>query len=158
MAKVLMISPEKCIGCKSCEIICSFNKTGEFNPKHSAVTVMVYDEAQISVPVMCMQCDDAYCVKVCPVGAAAKDETGAVVIDETKCIGCKMCMCVCPLGNMSYNSVEKKMIKCNLCGGDPKCVQICPSKAIEYKEGTEANISKKKKVADKIKNLFGEEE
>ena len=159
LAKVLMINPEKCIGCRSCEIICSFNKTKEFNPKHSAVTVISFDEAQISVPVMCMQCEEANCVRVCPTGAAAKDPvTGAVVIDKKKCIGCKLCMSVCPLGNMSYNSVEKKMIKCDLCGGDPKCAQICPAGAIEYKEATEANLGKKKKIAEKIKNLFGEED
>jgi len=154
-----MINPEKCIGCRSCELACSFNKTNEFNPKHSAVTVMIYDEAAIAVPVMCMQCEDANCVRICPTGAASKDaKTGAVVIDQKKCIGCKLCMSVCPLGNMSYNSVEKKMIKCDLCGGEPKCAQICPAGAIEYKEGSEANLSRKKKVAEKIKNLFGEED
>jgi len=159
LSKVLMINPEKCIGCRSCELACSFNKTNEFNPKHSAVTVMIYDEAAIAVPVMCMQCEDANCVRICPTGAASKDaKTGAVVIDQKKCIGCKLCMSVCPLGNMSYNSVEKKMIKCDLCGGEPKCAQICPAGAIEYKEGSEANLSRKKKVAEKIKNLFGEED
>jgi Fe-S-cluster-containing hydrogenase component 2 len=158
LAKVLMISPEKCIGCRSCELICSFNRTNEFNPKHSAVSVITYEEAAISVPVMCMQCDDAYCMKVCPVGAASRDASGAVRIDDRKCIGCKMCMSVCPLGNLSYNSVERKMIKCNLCDGNPQCAQICPAEAISYKEGTEANMARKKKVAAKIKDLFGEED
>lgn len=158
LSKILMISPEKCIGCRSCELACSFSRTNEFNPKHSAVTVITYDEAAISVPVMCMQCEDAFCVKVCPVGASRKTETGAVVIDDNKCIGCKMCLSVCPLGNISFNPVEKKIIKCNLCNGDPECAKFCPSGAIQYKEGTEANLSKKKVTADKIKQLFGEEE
>lgn len=158
LSKILMISPEKCIGCRSCELACSFSKYNEFNPKHSAVTVITYEEAAVSVPVMCMQCDDAFCVKVCPVGASRKTENGAVVIDENKCIGCKMCLSVCPLGNISYNSAEKKIIKCNLCNGDPKCAEFCPAGAIQYKEGTEANLSKKKVTADKFKELFGGEE
>lgn len=98
-------------------------------------------------------------MRICPTGAAAKDsETGAVIIDQKKCIGCKLCMSVCPLGNMSYNPVEKKMIKCDLCSGDPKCAQICPAGAIEFIESTDANLGRKKKVADKIKSLFGEED
>lgn len=156
MSKILVISPEKCIGCRSCELACSFNKTNEFNPKHSAVSVITYDEAAISVPVMCMQCEDAACMKVCPVGATTRDEKGAVVVDDKKCIVCKMCVSACPLGNISFNSVERKIIKCNLCNGEPKCEQFCPAGAIQYKEGTAANMNKKKIIADKFKDLFGE--
>lgn len=151
-----MISPEKCLGCRSCELVCSFNKTNEFNPKHSAVTVLTYDEAAISVPVMCMQCEDPACMKVCPVGAISRDENGAIVTDETKCIVCKMCISACPLGNISFNSIQRKVVKCNLCDGNPKCAQICPAEAIQYKEGTAANLGKKKVIAEKFKELFGE--
>lgn len=81
MSKILTISPDKCLSCRSCELICSFNKTGEFNPRESAVNVLAYEEAAISVPVMCMQCEDPACMKVCPVGAISRDENGAVVSD-----------------------------------------------------------------------------
>lgn len=156
VVKALMISSEKCIGCKSCELICSWSKTNEFNPAHSAVKVIAFDEGRISMPVMCTQCIDAYCVKVCPVGATAKDENGTVFLDEKKCIGCKMCMSVCPLGNISYHSVKKKVIKCDLCEGDPNCAKICPSAAIQYKASDEANLTKKKKVAEKMRDMIGE--
>lgn len=152
-----MISPEKCLGCRSCELACSFGRDNEFNPKHAAVSVLTYEEAAISVPIMCMQCEDAACAKVCPVGAISRDENGAVVTDESKCIVCKMCISACPLGNISFNSVKRKVVKCNLCGGNPRCAQICPVGAIEYKEGNEANLSKKKAIAGKFKELFGEE-
>lgn len=158
MSKILTISPEKCIGCRSCELICAFNKTGEFNPKESAVTVLSFEEAAISVPVMCMQCEDAACVKVCPVGALSRNENGAIVTDEKKCIVCKMCISACPLGNMTFSAIEKKIVKCDLCGGSPKCEQFCPAGAIEYKEGTTANINRKKAIAEKFKDLFGEVE
>lgn len=151
-----MISPEKCIGCRSCELICSFNKNGHFNPKQSAVSVLTYEEAAISVPVMCMQCEDPSCKKVCPTEAISKNEVGAVVFDDNKCIVCKMCVSACPLGNITFDSKERKVVKCNLCDGDPKCAQFCPSGAIQYKEGTAANLNKKKLIAERFKDLFGE--
>lgn len=151
-----MISPEKCTGCRTCELACSFNKNNEFNPKNSAVSVITYDEAAISVPMMCMQCEDPSCMKVCPVSAIGTNELGAVVIDDSKCIGCKMCISACPVGNITYSSKEKKLIKCDLCGGNPSCAEFCPSGAIQFKEGNSIYLNKKRKIAEKFKELFGE--
>ena len=151
-----MISPEKCIGCRSCELICSFTKTQEFNPRHAAVSVMSYDEALISVPMMCMQCEEPACMKVCPVGAITKSDYGAIVIDDKKCIVCKLCASACPLGNISFAASERKMIKCDLCGGEPRCEQFCPSGAIRYQETTSSNLNRKRIIAEKLKELFGE--
>lgn len=156
MAKILMISPEKCIGCRTCEIICSFNRTEKFNPQSSAVSVTTYDEAAVSVPMMCMQCEEPSCMKVCPVGAITKNEALAVIIDDKRCIGCKLCVSACPLGNITYSSKERKLIKCNLCGGEPKCAEFCPSGAIQYKEGTAASLNKKRKIAERFKELLEE--
>lgn len=151
-----MISPEKCTGCRTCELACSFNKNNEFNPKNSAVSVITYDEAAISVPMMCMQCEDPSCMKVCPVSAIVTNELGAVVIDDGKCIGCKMCISACPVGNITYSSKEKKLIKCDLCGGNPSCAEFCPSGAIQFKEGNSIYLNKKRKIAGKFKELFEE--
>lgn len=151
-----MISPEKCIGCRSCELACSFGKIGQFNPKQSAVSVISFDDAAVSVPVMCMQCEEPTCVKVCPNNAISRDENGAVSINEEKCMVCKLCASACLLGNITFNSIGRKMLKCDLCGGTPGCVDICPSGAIEYKEGSYINLRKKKLIAEKFKELFGE--
>ena len=137
-------------------MICAFNKTDEFNPKESAVSVLSFEEAAISVPVMCMQCEEPACMKVCPVGAISKNENGAIVSDKNKCIVCKMCISACPLGNISFSAVHKKIVKCDLCGGDPNCAKICPAGALQYKEGTTASINRKKVIAEKFKDLFGE--
>jgi Fe-S-cluster-containing hydrogenase component 2 len=118
--------------------------------------VLFYEEAAISVPVMCMQCEDPACAKVCPVGAISRDENGAVVPNPKKCIACKMCISACPMGNISFSTVEKKIVKCNLCGGDPNCAKICPSGAIKYEDATTTNINKKRIIADKFKELFSE--
>ena len=103
MGKQLMIKPEKCIGCRTCELVCSFGHDQAFNPRNANVTVMAYEEAAINIPVMCLQCEDPCCLEVCPVGAISRNEIGAVVMDHAKCIGCKMCMNACPLGNISFN-------------------------------------------------------
>jgi len=151
-----MISPGKCIGCRTCELICSFKKNEEFNPRNAAVSVFAYEEAALSVPLMCMQCEEPSCMKVCPMSAIYKSEDGRVLIDGSKCIGCKMCVSACPVGNISYNTKQKKIVKCDLCGGEPKCVEFCPSGAITYVEATSANLDKKKKMAEKFKELFEE--
>jgi len=146
MSKILMISPKKCNNCKTCEAVC-------FN---SAVNVITFEEAAISVPIMCMQCEDAACMKVCPNGAIYRDEYGAVVVDPKKCIGCKLCISACPMGNIEYSSSLKKIMKCDLCGSDPLCAKYCPTRAIDYVDGTLSNIDKKRIIASKFKELFEE--
>lgn len=157
MGKILVITPEKCTGCRTCELICSFTKTQEFNPKTSRVSVFSYDEAAISVPMMCMQCEEPSCRAVCPVSAISKTEQG-VLIDDKKCIGCKMCVSACPLGNITFSAVERKIVKCNLCDGNPQCAEFCPSGAIRFVETTPGNLNRKKAIAGKFKELFGEVE
>ncbi|AYO29958.1 4Fe-4S dicluster domain-containing protein [Biomaibacter acetigenes] len=156
MGKILTISPDKCIGCRSCELICSFSKIQAFNPKSARISVLAFDDVAVSVPVMCMQCDEPSCMKVCPVSAIAKIPDGTVLIDDKKCIGCKMCISACPLGNISYSFQERKIVKCNLCDGEPKCAEFCPSGAIQFKEATPANLARKKMIAERFKELFGE--
>ena len=147
MNKILMISPKKCTNCGTCESVCS----------NSAVNVIDFEEAVISIPVMCMQCEDAACMKVCPTGAYSRDKNDAVVVDPNKCIGCKVCISSCPMGNIYYSSSKKRIMKCNLCDGNPDCVKYCPTRAIEYVDGTVSNLEKKRILASKFKGLFEEE-
>jgi Fe-S-cluster-containing hydrogenase component 2 len=156
MNKQLMIKPEKCIGCRSCELICSWNRGKAFNPRNSAVSVLMYEEAAISVPVMCLQCEEACCVKVCPVGAMHRDDDGAVKCDSAKCIVCKMCVNACPLGNVSFSPVERKIVKCELCGGDPGCAKYCPTGCLVYTEEADA-LGRKRAIGIALKDVFGEE-
>lgn len=147
MNKILMISPKKCNNCKTCEAVCP----------NSAVNVISFDETEVSVPIMCMQCEDAACMKVCPRKAISRDENGAVVVDKAKCIGCKICVSACSLGNIHYSTKEKRIMKCNLCGASPACAKYCPTMAIEFVDGTTDNLGKKKAVASKFKDLFEDE-
>lgn len=154
MAKQLVVKPEKCVGCRTCELVCSFGHFEEFNPRMSAVTLIDYDEEAVSVPVMCLQCDDASCVAVCPVGALTRQDDGFVNYDSDKCIKCKMCMNACPLGNIHFSPIARRMIKCDLCGGDPKCVRYCYADAIVLVD--DADLPDRKKLtADKLAEVYG---
>ncbi|MGB9812736.1 MAG: 4Fe-4S dicluster domain-containing protein [Thermovenabulum sp.] len=156
MKRVLMLSPEKCIGCRTCELVCSFSKIRAFNPKCSRVSVFSFDEAAVSVPMMCMQCEEPSCMKVCPTSAITRNQDGTVIINHQKCIGCKLCIAACPLGNITFSTAEGKIVKCDLCGGEPKCADYCPTGAIEFKEASPNVISRKKAIAGKFKELLGE--
>jgi Fe-S-cluster-containing hydrogenase component 2 len=150
MSKGIVISPEKCTGCRTCELVCSFYKIDEFNPKDAAISILSYDEAGLQVPMVCLQCDDPHCMTVCTVNAITKDaKTGTVHVNLEKCIGCKMCVSACPFGNMTYSSRLKKVIKCDLCDGHPQCVRLCPSGALEYKE-LDSTLQKRKNIANQF--------
>ena len=154
MSKQLMVKPENCVSCRTCEMVCSAKHYKEFNPTLSAVSVFNYEKNFISVPVMCMQCDEACCMEVCPVNAISRDENGVVKMDSEKCIVCKLCMNACPLGNISYSPITKKVFKCDYCDGDPECVKYCKSGTLSFVESTESP-DRKETIAESIKDVYG---
>ncbi len=133
MQKSLNISPEKCTGCLQCELACSLEHEGSFNPAKSRIKVIEFDTIGRMVPYTCTQCADAWCVKACPVNAIVINHaTGAKEVHDDVCVGCKVCTIACPFGTINYSQATGKVVKCDLCGGDPKCVTACPTEAITY--------------------------
>lgn len=133
MEKLLVFDMNKCVGCRICEMACSLTQTGVCNPTSSRRRVLHFEDTALDVPMQCQQCDDPACMNVCPVKAIYADaETGAKVINQNKCIGCKMCMIACPFGAISVDPLNKKVVKCDLCVGDPACARFCPTQAIEF--------------------------
>lgn len=55
------------------------------------------------LPVACQHCNDAPCVKVCPVQATFRREDGTVLVDYERCIGCRYCIAACPYGVRVFN-------------------------------------------------------
>ena len=155
MALQLVVDPKKCKACRSCELACSFGHNGEFNPRLSCVTIFHYEQQCISVPVTCLQCDEAACAAVCPTGALKRAADGVVLHDPAKCIVCKQCVGACPLGNISYSPLKQKVFKCDLCDGDPMCVKFCPTGAITMVDAADVP-DKKQLAADKLMALFEE--
>ena len=110
------------------------------------------------LPAPCMQCQNAPCVAVCPVGATFHSPEGVVRIDQQRCIGCRLCMAACPYDRRFFNwgepvqppdakaapydvetqipAIEGTVMKCDFCtdktsaGGLPSCVTGCPRRAI----------------------------
>lgn len=138
--------PSLCSGCRTCEIVCSTYHEGKASSELSRIqwTKDLMD-ACITDIMTCKQCAGAECVTVCPTGALSVDETtGARVINEGKCVGCKTCLSACPVvpSRIRYNAEKDVCFKCDLCDGDPQCVKFCPMGALKATwvedEGTDA--------------------
>jgi Fe-S-cluster-containing dehydrogenase component len=152
--KVLILDPLKCTGCRACEYACSFQHTGVFNPLDSRIEVSTFLEDLSFVPTLCLQCEKAYCVEVCPTSALTKnDQTGVVDFNKDKCIGCKQCIIACPWGSIKLNCVGKEIIKCDNCDGDPACVKVCSAKALTFEEVEDVVLAKQKGTAARLKEI-----
>lgn len=133
MQRFLHIQPKKCTGCLQCEMACSLDNEGVFNPAKSRIKVFVFHGEGQFAPFTCTQCNEAWCRNVCPVDAIRLDgDTGAKVVVDSQCVGCKVCTIACPFGTINYNRDTGKVMKCDLCGGEPECVKACPTEAISY--------------------------
>jgi Fe-S-cluster-containing hydrogenase component 2 len=134
----LTVNPEKCVACRTCELMCSFKHFGKFSPSLSSVKVIDNSKTLISAPAVCMQCDNADCLEACPTDAISVDGNGVVVIDLDSCIACHACVSACPYDAMKVSPADEKVFKCDLCGGDPQCVKYCNAGALEF-TGKEAS-------------------
>jgi len=154
--KTVFVNPERCIGCKQCEIACAVEHSQSKNlyqaifeePKpQSRIHVLPGIYLSTSFPNKCRHCDPAPCMAVCPTGAISRDAAGdTVVVDGQKCITCAMCAMVCPVDVLTfYPSAAAKphkavAIKCDHCpdrthlGGVPACVETCKVGALVYGE------------------------
>lgn len=163
-----------CIGCRRCAEACHEENNHDRATNNSYIRVLAIDKGTVDLafsetqydgavpkqdkyymPVQCHQCDNAPCVKVCPVEATWKEPDGIVVVDYDWCIGCRYCEAACPYHarrfnwtkpeipaeeinpNQSYlsNRVRPQgvMEKCTFClhrtrkGRMPACLEACPT-------------------------------
>ncbi len=121
-----------CTGCGLCQLACSHRMLGGYNPRRAVIRVTHSTENLYHFPVVCNQCENAYCANVCPTGAIQRNESsGALEIDREKCVACGLCERYCPIGMAKVDRELNKAVKCDLCGGKPSCVEACPSGALE---------------------------
>ncbi|UWM65050.1 4Fe-4S dicluster domain-containing protein [Enterobacter sp. CP102] len=146
MTSFIVASPHSCIGCRTCEVACALEHVtpgAEFNPR---LKVMRLDD--ISVPVMCHQCENAPCVRACPTGALSMGAQ-RVDADGERCIGCQSCVVTCPFGAIAIQvsaGLTPTIVKCDLCDtreNGPACVDVCPTAALS--KMTEEQISELQK-------------
>ena len=153
MLKSLIIDAGKCTSCLQCEMACSFEHTGAFNPARSKIKIFEVGHGERSVPYTCTQCAEQWCAEACPVDALVRNrETGAVEVIDDKCVGCKVCTIACPFGTVNYNPDTGKVIKCDLCHGDPKCAEVCPTDAITYVDSAWTGYERMQAWATKTDN------
>ncbi len=127
---MLVVNARLCTGCRTCEIACAFahGTPGAFG----APRVRVAADRTLHVPVLCLQCDDAACVRVCPTRALGRNaRTGAIECASSRCIRCGQCAIACSFGNITVTATGETQ-KCDLCGGQPACARFCPSGALKY--------------------------
>ena len=165
----LVIDLDTCVGCQACAVACKeWNDGGHmapltdidpygaepsgvwFNRVHSYEAAGCGSGAQagshtVNFPRSCLHCETPDCVTVCPTGASYKRaEDGIVLVDEDKCIGCKLCSWACPYGAREYDQDTGTMKKCTLCidriynhnlpaaERQPACVMVCPTSARHF--------------------------
>ena len=150
MQKSLHINPELCTGCLQCELACSFEHEGVFNPSLSRIKVFEFEHGRHTVPYTCTQCAEAWCMKACPTGAIVMDSVlGTKVVVESACVGCKACTLACPFGTIEFNPASGKVDKCDLCGGNPQCAEACPTDAITYVDADSTGFDRMRNWAER---------
>lgn len=135
LKRLVLISSDMCVGCRTCENICSFTKERYSNPRLSRIKVVKKELEGFDAPTFCRHCINPPCAEACEVKAIYRDlVTGLVVIDEKKCNGCEKCILACPFDALRIHPVKRVAIKCDTCDGDPKCVEWCPTNSIRFIE------------------------
>ena len=142
-------------------------------------------EGHFYMPTACHHCDNAPCVKVCPVEATWQEPDGIVVIDYDWCIGCRYCMAACPYGARRFNFATPSLQahelntnvgylsnrprprgvveKCHFClhrtrnETYPACVEACPTGARKFGDLNDPDSDVSRIVKDKRVFVLKEE-
>jgi len=129
---------------------CSLEHHGVFNPSKSRIKVFNFEDEGRKVPYTCTQCAEAWCMTACPVDAITLDaSTGAKIVHEDVCVGCKVCTIACPFGTVNYMADAGKVQKCDLCDDNPACAKACPTGAITYIDSSWTGLDKMRQWAAK---------
>jgi len=119
----MVIDLDKCVACQGCSIACRFeNNTPPVKPSEAVTGRAMRWNDVFPMPINpteetgeypniksryltrpCMHCDNPPCIKVCPVQATYKDESGIVRQNYARCIGCRFCTVACPYGVRYFN-------------------------------------------------------
>ena len=100
----MVIDLRLCDGCKECTVAC---QKVHYLPKDQewikVLEIKDENDKKRFMVRLCMMCENPPCLKVCPTGATFKNPEGVVLVDQSKCIGCRMCMVACPYEARYFN-------------------------------------------------------
>ncbi|MDR2386014.1 MAG: 4Fe-4S dicluster domain-containing protein [Deltaproteobacteria bacterium] len=148
MNSFIKANPARCIGCRTCLISCVVAHEGrqlfergfddyKFNPR-----LFMVKTSMVTAPVHCRHCETPACKAACASGAISL-QGQRVMVNSSKCIGCKNCLLACPFGAMDLvetgqilpdGQPRKVALKCDLCADladSPACVRVCLTDALE---------------------------
>ena len=163
---------DRCAQCFACEVACksshdlrphSQEEPGSEGPRYrSVITVQRANETENSrcpiqyVSMACMHCGHADCMEACPAKAIYRDpEFGAVLVDRSKCIGCRYCSWACEFGAPQFD-IDGLMQKCDMCidrlreGEKPSCVVNCCGGAITLEPVIQGEQNVRAKAAQRL--------
>ncbi len=92
--------------------------------------------------VYCRQCQEAFCVQVCPKEALERTPAGLIKRANMRCVGCKSCTLACPFGTIFPEVMNYLTAKCDYClrqlQADPDyiplCVRTAPANSLQMVE------------------------
>lgn len=141
MAKGFIFNHNKCVGCNACIAGCILENNWSFLPRkvYTFNPDPRFANPVVNLSLACNHCKTAICLEGCPASAYYREPlTGAVVIDDSKCIGCRYCQWNCPYDAPKFKSAEGLIGKCDYCYKRlredmiPACAGACPTGALEY--------------------------
>jgi Fe-S-cluster-containing dehydrogenase component len=143
--KGFLLDLNRCTGCHACMLACiNENGLGAEKSWRQVFTYNVQRRAGVSrfhLSLGCLHCSEPACMRGCPASAYARDPaTGAVLVDASRCLGCRYCSWICPFDAPRYDETEGTMSKCTFCndrlqeGRPPACAALCPTGALQYAE------------------------
>ena len=112
----LKIDLDGCTGCGACIAACAQENNVPVGHPETAearlirwmeiipITTGEYPDVRVRMtPFPCQQCDNAPCVKVCPVQATYRNPEGLIPQVYPRCIGCRYCVNACPYTCKTFN-------------------------------------------------------
>ena len=145
MTQGFVFDQRKCTGCQACMLACtienqlpfgrSWRSVYSFNNRHIPNLPVVH------LSMACNHCETPACLHACPASAYDRDpKTGLVIVDGSKCMGCKYCTWACPFDAPHFDDAAGTVEKCTFCserqskGLQPACVELCPTGALSVGE------------------------
>jgi len=160
----MIIDIAKCHDCNNCFLACKDEFVDNDWPSYSLAQPAAgqrwmnihrqergqYPKVDVSfLPLPCMHCDNAPCIKAAKDGAVTKRKDGIVIIDPEKAKGQKDLVDSCPYGAIFWNAKLAVPQKCTFCAHliddgweQTRCVQACPTGAITVVMAEDAEMAK----------------